>query len=124
MIDQKKILIIEDDPDIRKVLAMRLEINGYSVIEAEDGEQGLDKIKANKPDLVIMDLMMPKIDGFEACRMIRFDDKYKDIPIIVLSALNEQNEREKAIESGADAYFIKPFDLELLLSKIKSFLKN
>ena len=124
MIDQKKILIVEDDPDIRKVLAMRLEINGYSVIEAEDGEQGLDKIKADKPDLVIMDLMMPKIDGFEACRMIRFDDKYKDIPIIVLSALNEQNEREKAIESGADAYFIKPFDLELLLSKIKSFLKN
>ena len=120
MADEKRVLIIEDDPDIRKVLSMRLEINGFSVMEAEDGQQGLDMAKSETPDLIIADLMMPKMDGFEACRMIRFDDNIKDIPIIVLSALSEEDERKKAFESGADAYFIKPFDLELLLNKIKS----
>jgi DNA-binding response OmpR family regulator len=114
-----KVLVSEDNPDIRKILTMRLEINGYDVIQAQDGEEALDKIKKDSPDLVILDLMMPKISGFEVCRMIKFDEKYKDMPIIVLSALDQQSDREKAIENGADAYFIKPFDLELLLNKIK-----
>jgi DNA-binding response OmpR family regulator len=122
MADEKKVLIVEDDPDIRKVLSMRLEINGFSVVEAEDGQQGLDMVKSKKPELIIMDLMMPKMDGFETCRMIRFDDEIKDIPIIVLSALNEESERKKAFEAGADAYFIKPFDLDLLLNKIKDLI--
>jgi len=66
--------------------------------------------------------MLPKMSGYEVCSMLKFDDNYKDIPIIVLSSLHEQEERDKAIKSGADAYFIKPFDLELLLVKIKDFL--
>jgi DNA-binding response OmpR family regulator len=117
-----KVLASEDNPDIRKILTMRLEINGYDVVQAQDGEEALDKIKKDSPDLVILDLMMPKISGFEVCRMIKFDEKYKDMPIIVLSALDQQADREKAIENGADAYFIKPFDLELLLNKIKSLI--
>jgi DNA-binding response OmpR family regulator len=117
-----KVLVSEDNPDIRKILTMRLEINGYDVVQAQDGEEALDKIKKDSPDLVILDLMMPKISGFEVCRMIKFDEKYKDMPIIVLSALDQQADREKAIENGADAYFIKPFDLELLLNKIKSLI--
>ncbi len=124
MANSKKILVVEDDADIRKMLSMRLEIDGYEVIEAEDGEQGLDKIKSDKPNLVILDLILPKMNGFEVCRMVRFDDENKNIPIIVLSALSDQNEREKATESGVDAYFIKPFDLGLLLSKIKSLLEG
>lgn len=119
-----KILVSEDNPDIRKILVMRLEINGYDVIQAQDGEEAVDKIKKESPDLVILDLMMPKMSGFEVCRMIKFDDKYKDMPIIVLSALDQQADREKAIEAGADAYFIKPFDLELLLNKIKSLVSE
>jgi DNA-binding response OmpR family regulator len=119
-----KILVSEDNPDIRKILVMRLEINGYDVIQAQDGEEALDRIKKDSPDLVILDLMMPKISGFEVCRMIKFDEKYKDIPIIVLSALDQQADREQAIENGADAYFIKPFDLDLLLNKIQSLLKS
>jgi DNA-binding response OmpR family regulator len=119
-----KILVSEDNPDIRKILVMRLEINGYHVIQAQDGEEAMDKIKQETPDLIMLDLMMPKISGFEVCRMVKFDDKYKDIPIIVLSALDQQGDREKAIENGADAYFIKPFDLELLLSKIKSLINE
>jgi DNA-binding response OmpR family regulator len=118
------ILVSEDNPDIRKMLVMRLEINGYNVIQAQDGEEAIEKIKKHAPDIIILDLMMPKISGFEVCRMIKFDEKYKDIPIIVLSALDQQSDREKAVENGADAYFIKPFDLELLLSKIKSFIQK
>ena len=67
--------------------------------------------------------MLPKINGFEVCRMLKFDDAYKDIPIIVLSALGQQSDREKAVQCGADAYFIKPFDLGLLVTKIESLLK-
>jgi DNA-binding response OmpR family regulator len=119
-----KILVSEDNPDIRKILVMRLEINSYDVMQAQDGEETVDKIKKESPDLVILDLMMPKISGFEVCRMIKFDEKYKDLPIIVLSALDQQADRERAIEAGADAYFIKPFDLDLLLNKIKSLLKS
>lgn len=118
----KKIVVAEDNPDMRKILSMRLEINNYLVIMAEDGEVALEKVKQERPDLLILDLMMPKMNGFEVCRMLKFDDKYKNIPIIVLSSLDQQQDREKAIENGADAYFIKPFDLELLLSKIKSLI--
>lgn len=116
----KKILVVEDNPEMRKIISIRLEINGYAVISAEDGAQALEITKKQKPDLLILDLMLPKITGFEVCRMLKFDDKYKDLPIIILSALDQQDDREKAIQSGADAYFIKPFDLELLLNKIKS----
>ena len=116
----KKILVVEDNLEMRNIISIRLEINGYKVISAEDGQQALDITKKENPDLLILDLMLPKITGFEVCRMLKFDDKYKKLPIIILSALDQQDDREKAVQSGADAYFIKPFDLELLLSKIKS----
>ena len=119
----KKILIVDDEADMRVMFSTRLEISNFEVIEAEDGEEGLEKAKKEKPDLIVLDLMLPKINGFEVCRMLKFDDADKDIPIIVLSALSQQNEREKAAQCGADAYFIKPFDLGLLVTKIESLLK-
>ena len=118
----KKILVVEDDLVTQRVLSARLEINGYEVITAQDGEEGLKKARKESPDLVMLDLMMPKMTGYEVCRMLKFDDKYKNIPIIVLSALDQQDEREKAVKAGADAVFIKPFDLELLLVKIREFI--
>jgi len=119
----KKILIVDDEADMRTLLAVRLEISNFEVIEAKDGEEGLEKAKKEKPDLIVLDLMMPKISGFEVCRMLKFDDNFKAIPIIVLSALGEQHEKDKAVQCGADAYFIKPFDLSLLITKIESLLK-
>lgn len=121
MAKEIKILLSEDNDDIRKILSMRLEVAGYKVMQARDGEETMETIKKEKPDIVILDLMMPKLSGFEVCRMMKFDDRYKDIPIIVLSALDQQKDREKAFETGADAYFIKPFDLGLLINKIESF---
>ena len=119
----KKILIVDDEADMRVMFSTRLEISNFEVIEAVDGEEGLEKAKKEKPDLIVLDLMLPKINGFEVCRMLKFDDAYKDIPIIVLSALGQQSDREKAVQCGADAYFIKPFDLGLLVTKIESLLK-
>ncbi|MCQ9208784.1 MAG: response regulator, partial [Omnitrophica bacterium] len=118
----KKILVAEDDLVTQRMLSIRLEINGYNVVTAQDGEEALKKAKEEKPDLLLLDLMMPKMTGYEVCRMLKFDDKYKNIPIIVLSALERQDEREKAVKAGADAVFVKPFDLELLLVKIKEFI--
>ncbi len=120
--EQKKILVVEDELISQKILSVRLEVNDYKVITAQDGEEALKKAKEEKPDLIILDLMIPKINGYEVCRMLKFDDEYKDIPIIVLSSLSLQEEREKAFKSGADEYFIKPFDLDLLLVKIKSII--
>jgi DNA-binding response OmpR family regulator len=119
MPEQVKILLSEDNDDIRKILSMRLEVAGYKVLQARDGEEAMESVKKEKPDIVVLDLMMPKLSGFEVCRMMKFDDRYKDIPVIVLSALEQQKDREKAFETGADAYFIKPFDLGLLINKIQ-----
>lgn len=118
----KKILVVEDDLVTQKVLSARLEITGYDVITAVDGEEALNKARKENPDAVVLDLMLPKMTGYEVCRMLKFDDKYKRIPIIILSSLDQQDEREKAVKAGADAYFIKPFDLKLLLAKIEDFL--
>ncbi len=117
-----KILVVDDEVDVQNILSFRLEINGFSVVVASDGEGALEKIKSESPDLVLLDLMLPKINGFEVCRMVKFDDKHKTLPIIILSALDKEDDRKKALESGADAYFLKPFDLEGLLSKIRDLL--
>lgn len=122
MAENKKILIADDEPDFVELISMRLEVNGFKVVAAKDGQEAIDKTKKEKPDLLILDMMMPKLDGFEVCRMLKFDDNFKDLPIIVLSALDQQQDREKAIEAGADEYFIKPFDLSLLLTKIKDLI--
>lgn len=116
----KRVLIVDDEQDIVKVLSMRLKINQFTVLTASDGEMGLETARREKPDLILLDLMLPKMNGFEVCRLLKFDDATKNIPIIVLSALNEQVDRDKVTQSGADAYFLKPFDFVSLLSKIKS----
>ncbi len=117
---RSKVLLIEDDPDISLLLSVRLQVNGFDLITAQDGEEGLKKARTESPDVILLDLMIPKINGFDVCRMLKFDDAFKKIPIIILSALSQQKDRQKAIEAGADAVFVKPFDLTLLLTKIRS----
>lgn len=121
---KRDILLVEDDLDLQKILAMRLEINGYNVSTASDGELGLEKAKEAKPDLIILDLMLPKMNGYEVCQMLKFDEEHHDTPVVITSSLHMESERTKAIEAGADAYFLKPVDLELLLVKIKRLLNE
>lgn len=122
--DKKRILVVDDEEDILNVLRFRLEANNYEVLVASDGQEGLNKARSEKPDLMILDLMLPKIDGYKVCRMLKFDEAYKAIPIIIFTARAQKKDEELGIEMGADAYISKPFEPEILLGKIKELLNK
>ena len=122
MSEKKRILIVDDEDDLRNMLKFRLEATGYEVDEAADGQEGLDKARTAWPDLVILDLMLPKIDGFKVCRMLKFDDKHKHKPIIMFTARAQEKDKMIGKEMGADAYITKPFEPDVLLAKIKELL--
>lgn len=120
----KRILVIEDEEDLLKMMIFRLKSGGYEVISATDGLQGLEMAKKEKPELIILDLMLPRMDGYRICKMLKTSDEYKNIPIIILTARMEESDKKLAEEVGANAYMTKPFDHKLLLEKIKEFLKE
>jgi len=122
--DRKRILVVDDENDILVVLKFRLEANNYEVLTASDGQEGLNKARTEKPDLIILDLMLPKLDGYKVCRMLKFDEIYKSIPIIIFTAKVQQKDEELGKEMGADAYVTKPFEAEILLGKIKELLSK
>ena len=117
-----KILIVEDNEMNRDMLSRRLERKGFEVVMAEDGAKGVDMSKSENPDLILMDLSLPVMDGWEATSTIKADDGTKNIPIIVLTAHAMAGDREKALEAGADEYDTKPIDFKRLLGKIKDFI--
>jgi len=121
--DKKKILLVDDENDLVETLGYRLEANNYEVIKAFDGQEGLDKARKESPDLIILDLMLPKLDGYKVCRMLKFDDKYSKIPIILFTARAQESDKKTGEEVGADAYVTKPFEPVVLLAKIKDLLK-
>ena len=118
----KKILYVEDNEMNRDMLGRRLSRRDFEVIFAFDGQEGLDKMKSENPDLVLMDMGLPVMDGWEATSTIKADDSTKNIPIIVLTAHAMAGDREKALEAGADEYDTKPIDFKRLLGKIKDFI--
>jgi DNA-binding response OmpR family regulator len=118
----KKILLVDDENNIVTILEARLMANGYDVVTASDGQEGLAKARSEKPDLIILDIMLPKLDGYKVCRMLKFDDQYKHIPIILFSARTQDSDLETGKQQGADAYITKPFQPDALLSKIKELL--
>ena len=117
-----KILIVEDNEMNRDMLSRRLERKGFDVVMAEDGKVGVNMSKSETPDLILMDLSLPVMDGWEATSTIKADDETKNIPIIVLTAHAMAGDREKALEAGADEYDTKPIEFKRLLGKIKEFL--
>jgi len=122
--NQKRILVVDDEEDIVKTIKISLEIEGYEVIEALDGNEALDKARSENPDLIILDIMLPIIDGYEVARKLKYDDKYKHIPILMLTALTQKREQEMGLEAGADFYMTKPFDQDALNNKIKELLSK
>lgn len=120
----KKILVVEDDPHIIKMLELRLKASGFEVITATDGISGLEKAKTEKPDLIIQDLMLPGMDGYKICRILKFDEVYKEIPIIMLTARGQDEDRLKGEQMGADFYMTKPYKSEELLEKINELLRE
>jgi DNA-binding response OmpR family regulator len=116
-----RILIVDDDPSIRKFIRANLEVRDYDVLLAADGESALNILEKDQPDLIILDIMMPKMDGFEVCRRVR---EWSKIPIIMLSARDGEMDKVRCLDCGADDYLTKPFSLKELLSRIMAVLRR
>ena len=121
---KEKILLVDDDRDILEFLSYNLKKEEYIISTAKNGIAAIEKVKKEKPDLIIMDLMMPGINGIEACKKIRKNPDNKDIIIAFLTARNEDISQIKALESGGDDYITKPIKPKILISKIKSLLRR
>ena len=120
----KRILIVDDEEDIIKVVKMYLEYHHYEVITANDGQEGLDKAKVDKPDLIVLDLMLPKMNGYKVCGLLKKDTRYAKIPVILFSAKTQEKDMKLGQEVGADAYLAKPFEPDVLLAKIKELIEG
>jgi len=116
--EKKKILIIEDSLTMQRILSFVLEKEGYDVEIANNGAEGLEKARTNKPDLIFTDLMMPIMDGFEVCRQIRADDSLKDTIVIILTSRGQDSDVEKGLQAGADDYLMKPFDPPKVVERV------
>ena len=120
--DKKRILVVEDEVELVKAIEIRLKQANYEVLTAYDGQEGLEKAKKEKPDLIILDLMLPKIDGHKVCGLLKNDTRFIKIPIIIVTAKAQECDRKLSFEVGADAYITKPFQYEAVLAKIKGLL--
>ena len=119
---KKRILIVDDEPDLIETIQVSLELEDYECIVAFDGFRGLDRARNEKPDLIILDVMLPGMNGYKVCRLLKFDVKYKHIPIIMLTAEAQEKDRLTGKEAGADFYMTKPFSADKLLAKVKEYL--
>jgi DNA-binding response OmpR family regulator len=117
----QQILIVDDDPAIRKFVRANLEARGYQVMLAVDGEEALTLMESELPDLILLDIMMPRVDGFDVCKRIR---EWSNIPIIMLSAREGETDKVRCLDCGADDYLTKPFSLRELLSRIQAVLRR
>jgi len=123
MRDPARILVVDDTPDNVEILKMRLESQGYEVLTAADGEEGLRKIRSDTPDLVLLDIMMPKLDGIEVCRRVKADASLPFIPIIMVTAKADTRDIVAGLEAGGDDYLTKPVDHAALTARVRSMLR-
>ena len=118
----KKILIVDDEKDLIETVTFRLQASGYEVISANDGKAGLEKVKTEKPDLVILDIMLPKMDGYKVCGLLKADSRYSKIPIILFTARAQESDIKMGEGVGANVYITKPFEPQVLMAKIKELI--
>ncbi len=119
-----RILVIEDVPEIVLSLKIRLKKAGYEVLAAADGSKGLEMAREERPDLILLDLMLPKVHGYKVCRLLKYDKEYEHIPIVMLTARAMNHEKELGMEVGADAYLTKPYNHRQLLQVIDDLLSG
>ncbi|MCP4652261.1 MAG: response regulator [Candidatus Omnitrophica bacterium] len=116
---KKKVVVIEDECDLAMMTQARLESSGYEVFVVSDGEEGVKKVQQELPSIVLLDIVMPKLDGHQVCTALKSDPSTKDIPIIILTASGKKDTEERCLDQGADYFMRKPFDSQQLLEKIK-----
>ncbi len=119
-----KILIAEDERDIRDLIAFTLRFNGYEVVAARDGEQALILVAAEQPDLVLLDVRMPRMTGYEVCRRIKADKSVRHIPVVFLSAKGQESEVQAGMEAGAVDYILKPFSPSELIARVAALIES
>jgi DNA-binding response OmpR family regulator len=119
----KKILIVDDEQDIVESLKFVLEASNFTCYTADNGEDGLKMAKEIFPDLMILDVMMPKINGYKISRLLKYDAKYKNIPILMVTARSQEQDKLIGEETGADEYITKPFELDEVVKKVEQYLK-
>jgi DNA-binding response OmpR family regulator len=122
--DAKRILVVDDEEDMLKLVKMYLAHHRYEVITAKDGQEGLEKAKSEKPDLIVLDLMLPKINGYKVCGLLKKDARYAKTPVILFTARAQGKDKQLGQQVGADAYITKPLEPEVLLAKINELLEE
>jgi CheY-like chemotaxis protein len=120
----KKVLIIEDHADMRELLTWQIELMGFTPISAKQGREGIEKALSEKPELIILDIMMPGMDGWEAAREIRVHAEMKDIPILAATALFRDSDLKNCIEAGCNGYIVKPFTFQELQGKVRELVPS
>lgn len=120
--NKKKVLIVDDEVDIVETIKFNLEREDIECMEAYDGEEALSKAKKENPDLILLDVMLPKIHGYKIARLLKFDSEYKNIPIIMLTARAQGSDIRVGKNVGADEYVTKPFDMDMLIALVKKYL--
>ena len=120
----KRILVVDDEQDLVVMISKALRYQGYEVITANDGQEGLEKAKTEKPDLIVLDLMLPRINGYKVCGLLKKDTRYAKIPVILFTAKANAEDIELGKKVGADAYITKPYERDALLSKIEELIKE
>ncbi len=119
--DQRTILIVDDEPGLRELVRINLEHEGFGVLQAENGIRGLEMIREDRPDLVILDVMMPEMDGWEVCRRLR---SFSQLPVLMLTARVQSSDVVAGLESGADDYLLKPFNMDELIARVRALLRR
>lgn len=122
--EQVRILVVDDSPTIVEVVKAMLEQAGYEVITATDGLEALNAARKEKPDLIVLDVMLPKMQGYQVCRLLKFDETYQNIPIIMLTAKTEESAKMTGLKTGADEYLTKPVKSDELLNAIRELLNK
>jgi two-component system alkaline phosphatase synthesis response regulator PhoP len=120
----KKILLVDDEVDLVETVRFPLEMEGYHVLVSYNGEDALNQARKENPDLILLDLMLPKLDGYKVCRLLKFDERYKHIPILMLTAKTQEKDKVLGMETGADEYITKPFEMDYLMEKVKEYLSK
>lgn len=120
----KTVLVVEDEADIRDVVRFHLKKEGFNIIEASTGEEAIEKTRLERPDLIILDLMLPTLSGFDVCRAIKNDPRTSDIPIIMATARGEDGDIVAGLELGADDYVVKPFSMSVLAARVRAVIRR
>jgi len=120
----KKILVVDDNQDSRELVVKVLKNKGYEMVEATDGEEALERAVAEKPDLILLDISIPKLNGYEVARILKGKEEFKNVPIVALTAHAMKGDRAKALEAGCEGYISKPINVRELPAQIKSFLRG